>query len=86
MFSFQPISGQDTEILIVEAMDEDDEFKQLDKIDNDTFSRDNQTTSFMWNSKYASPVDIKDLKKKIYKNKIKPKEIKSPFLFIFYNS
>ena len=78
--------GYDDQFLMVNAIDENDAMKQLDKINENTFAKnrdeamkqldningDNQKSSFTWSSTYGSGININNAKKEIYKNNIKP--------------
>ena len=78
LYAFRPTINYDDQILIVEAINEDDAFIELSKIDN-------KHGSFTWSSEYAEKLSIDEIKKNIYEHGIKPEQVKLPFLFMFYN-
>lgn len=78
LYCFRPTINYDDQILIVKAINEDDAFVQLSKINNNH-------ELFIWKSEYAKNLSIDEIKKNIYENKIKPEQVKLPFLFMFYN-
>lgn len=60
LYAFRPTINYDDQILIVEAINEDDAFIELSKIDN-------KHGSFTWSSEYAKKLSIDEIKK-IYMN------------------
>ena len=68
----------DTEIIIVEAIDEADAYEKLDKLTD-------ESVNFYYSAEYAMGKNVTKARKYIIENKIKPIKIMAPMYFDFYN-
>lgn len=78
LYSFIDDGLADTHIIIFKAKDEKDAYGQLDELDA-------KSEISQYSSNYALTTDIDEIKKSLYKNKIKPVIIDAPMLFTLYN-